>query len=198
MRKLRPVTIFLVGIVACSTEHSGNRGGPPTAPAAMPATMPPAASPAVSQPAPPLRGTLADGEDFDLQELRGDRVVLIFYRSAYCGLCAQQLRLVAADEKLYKKLDAKVVAITPDPPELIDRTAEQLELDYPIVSVDRATLTRWGVWPDGARTPKPAVFIIAPSGEVLFLQIGRTAADRVSDATIAFTLRAYDARRDAE
>jgi peroxiredoxin len=202
MRKLRPVSLLLVGVVACSTQHSADHDGPAVAPpTASPGALAGAAPTApggAPQLAPPLRGTLADGKSFEFQKLRGDRVVLIFYRSAFCGLCAQQLRLVADDKELYKKLDAKIVAITADPPDLIDRTANHLDLDYPIVSVDRATLTRWGVWPDGARTPRPAVFIIAENGTIRFRQIGQTAADRVSDATIAFTLRAIDARRDAE
>lgn len=193
MRKLRPVSLLLVGVVACTTQHSG-----PTSGARGTARSAAAGAATSATVAPPLHGTLADGKSFDLQELRGDRVVLVFYRSAYCGLCTQQLRALAADRKVYGDLDAKIVAITPDPPELIRRTAQLLDLDFPIVSVDHATLTRWGIWPDGARRPRPATFIIAGSGEILFRQIGLSAADRVSDATIAFTLRSLDARRDAE
>lgn len=211
MRNVRPISLLLVGIVACTTQHSGSREGPPSAapnaPAGVAGTTGGAGfagspgtpgSPAPPTVAPPLRGTLADGKSFDLHELRGDRVVLIFYRTAYCGLCSQQLRALAADKKLYSRLDAKVVAITQDPPELIRRTAQILDLDFPIVSVDRPTLTRWGVWPDGARTPRPAAFIVAENGEIIFHQIGQSAADRASDATIAFTLRALDAQRNAE
>ncbi len=180
MRKLRPISLLLVGIVACTTQHSGGRN--------LSAWAGSAATPAL-----PLPGTLQDGKAFDLHDLRGDRVVLIFYRSASCGLCLQQLRTLARDSKAYDRLRARIVAITTDPPEVNRRTAKLLDLEFPIVSVDHATLTRWGIWPDGERNPRPAAFIIDEKGGILFGRIGRTAADRTSDATLVFTLRSIDA-----
>jgi peroxiredoxin len=179
MRKLRPVSLLLIGIVACTTQHSGER----SASGAMQQVAPPA---------PPLLGTLPDGKDFNLRELRGERVLLVFYRSASCGLCIQQLRHLAAAAEAYDHLDTRILAITADPPELNQRTAKLLDLDFPIVSVDHATLTRWGLWPEGERTPHPGAFIIDEKGGLLFEQIGRTAADRTSDATLVFTLRSID------
>jgi peroxiredoxin len=187
MRQTRPIALLLIGIVACTTQHAGDHDGP--------AVAAPTAQAGAPQLAPPLRGTLADGKSFDLQELRGDRVVLIFYRSAYCGLCTQQLRRVAEDHKAYERLHTRIVAATTDPPELIGRTAQLLDIDFPIVSVDRATMTGWGIWPDGARHPRPATFILDESGGILFQQVGKTAADRTSDATLVFTLRSFDAPR---
>lgn len=143
-------------------------------------------------PAAPLRGTLADGKSFDLRDLRGDRVVLIFFRSASCGLCVLQLKTLARDMEAYDRLDVRVVAITTDPPETNRRTREELELGFPIVSVDQATLTAWGVWQPGERGPRPAAFIIDESGAVLYGRVGTTAADRTSDATLVFTIRSFD------
>lgn len=183
MRKVRPVYLLVVGIVACTektpSSHETTSGG---------------AAPVVRA-APALHGTLVDGKSFDLHDLRGDRVVLVFYRSASCGLCLQQLATLARDKEAYDRLDARVVAITTDPPETNRRTAEELDLNFPIVSVDRNTLMKWGVWPPGERSPRPATFIVDEGGGIRYARVGRTAADRVSDATLVFTIRSFDSPR---
>jgi peroxiredoxin len=182
MRNLGRLSLLLVGVVACTTQHSGNRSAPASA------TNP---TPALAA-APPLLGTLEDGKSFDLRELNGKRVVLIFYRSATCGLCTQQLHSLATHQKAYRRLHARLVALTTDPPELNQRTARLLDLDFPIVSVDQATLERWGIWPHSERNPWPAAFILDEDGTVIFRHIGQSAADRASDATLIFTLRSIE------
>jgi peroxiredoxin len=58
--------------------------------------------------------------------------------------------------------------------------------------VDQATLTRWGAWPPERRRPQPATFIIDERGNILYHKIGASAADRLSDIAIVFTLRSLD------
>jgi peroxiredoxin len=179
MRKLGPVLLLLLGAVACGTDDPG-------AQVARAEPIPPSTS------APPLNGTRSDGESFDLRELHGKRVLLIFYRSAGCGLCLQQLSALAADHKAYHDLDTKIIAVTADPPEINRKTADLLDQRFPIITVDHATLTRWGAWSPERRSPQPATFIIDERGNVLYQKIGASAADRLSDVAIVFTLRSLD------
>lgn len=203
MRRLIPAAI-LIGIVACRGPHSDEGGAEPAA--EMPGAAGAAAAPTLgphlatagaisarsAPPAPPLRGRGEDEGAFDLAELRGRRVLLIFYRSATCGLCIQQLKNLSEAAEAYDKFDAEIIALTADPPEVNRRTAEILELGFPIVSVDIDTMVSWGVWPAGSTRPHPAAFIIDEEGRIRFVQVGRTAADRASDVTLIFNLRSLD------
>lgn len=205
MRKIVPVHLLLLGLVACTNFQAGEESAPPAAEVPANLAAPSGLSPThanlsstgvtdsrTAPVAPPLQGTDADGKSFNLAELRGKRVLLIFYRSAYCGLCMQQLQQLATAADAYGHLDARIVALTGDPPELNRRTADLLKLDFPIISVDQNTMTRWGILPTGATQPRPAAFIIDQSGRLRFIQIGKTAADRASDVTLVFALRSLD------
>jgi peroxiredoxin len=170
---------LLFGVAACAPKEQKEKGTP--GPAAR------------VQLAPELHGTLADGSKFALEELHGDGVVLVFYRSAYCGLCRRRLIALAAHRKAYADLGMQLVAITNDPPALARWAAEQFKLDFPVVSTDRATFARWGLWPQEARAPYPAAFILGREGEVRFSHVGRAASERDSDASLLFTLRSLAA-----
>jgi cytochrome c biogenesis protein CcmG, thiol:disulfide interchange protein DsbE len=52
--------------------------------------LPAVAAPEIDAPAPPLKGTLFSGEDFDLAQMRG-KVVLVNYFSSYCKHCAYEI-----------------------------------------------------------------------------------------------------------
>lgn len=205
MRKFVPALFILVGAAACDDRGNGTAGVPPGAGMPAPPTssygnLPPGvpltdlgAIPAHAAPlAPVLQGRDEDGNTFDLAELRGKRVILVFYRTAACGLCVQQLRGLASAADAFDQLGAEIVALTSDPPEANRRTAELLELDFPVVSIDRNTMAAWGIWPDGAARPHPASYIVDQDGRLRYIQIGRTEADRATNVTLVFNLRALD------
>lgn len=205
MRNFVLACLLLFGAAACNDSQPGTPGTPPAAevPAAPTSPYghtPPGAPltnigavPARGAPlAPALQGQDEDGDNFDLAALRGKRVLLVFYRTATCGLCVQQLRSLASTTEAYERLGAEIVALTSDPPEVNRRTAELLELDFPIISIDQNTMAAWGIWPAGSKRPNPAAFIIDQEGRLRFIQIGKTAADRASDVTLVFNLRSLD------
>ncbi len=133
------------------------------------------------QRAPPLRGTTAAGELYHLDE-ESSAVVLVFYQGAYCGLCRERLQRLQEHLAAYGELGARVVAVTPDPPEQGAELARRLSLGFPIVSVDSATLVQWGVTERTRSGARPAAYLLAEGGEVLFRHVGRNAGDRVADA----------------
>lgn len=205
MRKIVPVHLLLLGIVACIDLKPEEESVPPVAEVPADLLAPGGLRPTkvglnatdltatrAAPMAPVLQGTDTEGKPFNLTELRGKRVLLVFYRSAYCGLCMQQLRELAAAADAYDHLDTEIVALTGDPPELNRRTADLLKVKFPIISVDQNTMSRWGIWPTGVKQPRPAAFIVDRSGRLRFIQIGKTAADRASDVTLVFTLRTLD------
>src|SRR5690606_41358089 len=89
----------------------------------------------------------------------------------------------------YQRAGARIIAGTPDPPEVARRTAEALGLGVPIVSAERATLEQWGVWPIGEHAPRPAAIVVDRDGRIRFRHVGRTAADRTHDADLLAVLR---------
>ena len=155
-------------------------------------TRAPDAPRAQAVPAPPLVGTLADGGAFRLDELRGDPVVLVFYRGSFCALCRQRLRALDEHIGAYRRLGARVVAVTLDDAETAKATADELDLDLPLISVDRATFDAWGLWPADEAWPRPAAFVLDASGAVRFGHVGLNAADRVEDVVLLAVLGRLD------
>jgi peroxiredoxin len=145
------------------------------------------------QSAPDLDGTLPAGEPFSLAGLEGPAsTVLVFYRSAECGLCRLQLDQMQANISAYERVNARVVGVTLDAPETNAALLGQAELGYPLVSVDTATFERWGVLGPDQETVLPATYVVDAEGVVRFQHIGRDAADRTTDAemvTVLETLR---------
>lgn len=129
-------------------------------------------------------GGSARGDGFSIEDVRGEPTVLVFYRSGDCGLCRDRLRALDAHVDDYADLGYRVVAVSADPPDAIERVRDELGLGLEIVHADRATLARWGVWPDEAAAPLPAAFVLDAAGRVRFRHIGVSAADRVSDVVL--------------
>ncbi len=142
-----------------------------------------------SLPAPPLEGVALDGGAFRLVDLRGDVVVLVFHRGPYCGICQQRLRVLAAHRSDYDDLDARVVAVVHGPRDDWAELADELDLEVPVVVVDRPLLERWGVWPRGESAPRPAAFVVDELGRIRFRHVGATAADRVGDLVLLAVAR---------
>ena len=184
MRFTRSLSLLLLAAASCGVGHSDERA---RADAAAALATPGGAD---SFPlAPALRGVDSRGGAFSLAALRGDAVVLLFYRSDSCPLCRE--RLAAADAHLdaYRRAGARVIAVTPDPPEIARRTAEALALGVPIISAERSTLEQWGVWLADEHAPRPAAIVIDREGRIRFRHVGRTAADRAHDPDLLAVLR---------
>lgn len=133
--------------------------------------------------APAIAGVLPGGEEFELPSPIDHSTVLVFYRSAECGLCRLQLTQIQANLEGYDGQDFQVVAITLDSPARSQALVESSGLGYPIVSVDSATFRDWGAL-NGANAPVPATYVIDDDGIIRFRHIGRNAADRATDADV--------------
>ncbi|HEV2132424.1 MAG TPA: peroxiredoxin family protein, partial [Longimicrobiaceae bacterium] len=140
--------------------------------------------------APPLVGSLAGGERFQLEpDRRSQATVLVFYRGLHCGLCRERLRELEAHRGAYRDAGARVFAVTLDSPEEAARTPEQLGLGFPIVRVDSAALAEWGVLDDNGRRPLPASVLLDRQGVIRYRHVGRNAADRARDVELLVALQ---------
>lgn len=87
----------------------------------------------------------ADAPDFTLMDFRGGKVtlselykdgpvVLIFYRGGWCPYCNIQLATMQESIAEFEKLGVSVVAISPDKPIHVSETANDIRLDFHVVS----------------------------------------------------------------
>lgn len=140
--------------------------------------------------APSLVGVVADGSRFDLAEVDG-LAVLVFYRSAECGLCRLQLEGAQRNLAAYAYKGVRLIGVTLDAPEISLRMVDQSGIEYPLVSVDRTVFEAWGTFPDGAVGPLPATYIVR-NGLIQFRHIGRNASDRTTDAGVLTVIEGLD------
>lgn len=142
--------------------------------------------------APPLSGTTASGSDFELDEVRGQPVVLVFYRGAFCNLCQRRLLQLAAHREAYEQLGGRVIAVTLDDPETADETIDELDIDLAVVSVAPSTFESWGAWPEDESWPRPAAFVLDRDGRIRYHHIGSNASDRTTDVVLLGILAATE------
>jgi peroxiredoxin len=76
-----------------------------------------------------------DGSTVDLARLFATRpTILIFYRGGWCPFCNRHLAALADSELEFRKLGYQIVAISPDPVPVLDRTAGRQHLRYKLLS----------------------------------------------------------------
>ena len=81
---------------------------------------------AVGQTAPLFQALSADSSMFDLKsQLQKGSVVLIFYRGFWCPVCNKHLSGIQDSLKMLEDLGVKVIAISPEKPEFLNRMAEK-------------------------------------------------------------------------
>ncbi|MCY4175931.1 MAG: TlpA disulfide reductase family protein [Acidimicrobiaceae bacterium] len=136
-----------------------------------------ATSPILGGLAPPIVGQTIDGEPFDLDDWRGRWVVVNFFQSTCVPCIIEHPELTAFDERHAVSGSARVVSV------VFDDTAENVREffavhggDWPVVSqgAGRAAVA-YGV------TGVPESYLVAPSGVVVWKQLGGVTADGIDD-----------------
>lgn len=117
------------------------------------------AAPQIDEPAPPLKGRLFSGADFDLAALRG-KVVLVNFYSSYCKHCAFEIGTLEAFYEEHRGEGFEVVAIGVD--DVADRhRVERMLGIYNLPGMMAQELTESGF---AARYPTPTAFIVDRDG----------------------------------
>jgi peroxiredoxin len=149
---------------------------------------------AVGQSIPDTKLETVEGEAFDLQTAAKEQpLVVIFYRGGWCPFCNRHLGQLQDAEPKLRELGYRIIAISPDRPSELAKSAEEGHLSYTLLSdssmetakafglaftVDGATLEKYkgyGIDLEAASgeahhmLPVPAVFLVGTNGVIEFV-----------------------------
>jgi peroxiredoxin len=136
--------------------------------------------------APALVGETFDGGTFALES--GAPTVLVFYRSAQCGLCRVQLSEIERHLPAYQGRGVRAVAFTLDPADVSRRLLQDMTMSFPVVSVDTASFALWNAIDPETGAVMPVTYILDADGVVRYQHLGRNASDRALDAELLTVL----------
>ncbi len=136
-----------------------------------------------------------DGKQQTLTELRGDQPLLLFYyRGAFCPTTHKQLTDYADIYSRFKPLGAQLVAVSVDAPETSQKLADELKVEFPLLSDTEFSLAQdYGVYKsDDTEGPQPhgepAIFIIDSEGKIAYSQIQTGPKGSANPAELALVL----------
>jgi peroxiredoxin Q/BCP len=119
--------------------------------------------------------TLLDqnGEKVKLSDLKGETVVLYFYPRADTPGCTTQACGVRDRRGDYAEAGARVIGISPDEVEAVDKFAGKFDLDFTLLAdADHAVAEKYGTWVEKSMYGKKymgvqrATFIVGPDGKI--------------------------------
>jgi len=148
-----------------------------------PATERLAKSPLVGKQAPPVEGVTLKNEQFTLDHVRGEWVIVNFFGS-WCTPCIQEHpELVSFQDGHRSARDATVVSVAfADSPTAARQFFEKRGGDWPILVQDTNSIAvGYGV------IKVPETFVIAPSGLVVAKLVGGVTADRLNALIAKYT-----------
>ena len=116
-------------------------------------------------------------------------LVVVFYRGHWCPYCRRYLAKLRDHLPRFRERDARLVAVSPEPPATARALAADLALPFPLLSdaageaIDRYA-TRNGFRHAGPLLPHPSVFVLDPHGVVRFRSIDRNYKKRTTMRTL--------------
>jgi thioredoxin-dependent peroxiredoxin len=113
------------------------------------------------------------GEEFQLADLKGKRVVLYFYPKADTPGCTVEACEFRDDIRGFGKKGAVVVGISPDKPAAQAKFKTKYSLPFPLLAdEDKAAAHAYGVWKEKNMYGKKVMgierttFVIGPDGKI--------------------------------
>ena len=123
--------------------------------------------------APTFKLPSSTGEDIDLADYKGKRVVLYFYPRADTPGCTKEACGFRDAIAGYKKLGVPVFGVSPDPVEDVTKFAEKFKLNFPLLAdADHAVTEKYGAWQEKSMYGKKymgaarTTFVIGADGKV--------------------------------
>ena len=124
--------------------------------------------------APAFKLPASTGETIDLKDFAGKNVVLYFYPKADTPGCTKEACGFRDAIASYKKIDAAVFGISPDPVEDVTKFADKYGLKFPLLAdEDHAVMEKYGVWQEKSMYGKKymgvarTTYLIGPDGKVV-------------------------------
>lgn len=116
-----------------------------------------------------------DGDRAPLDAIAPTRpVAIIVMKGPWCPVCRRQLKRLSNQYRRVQSAGAEVVGLTTAAPDDNRRLAEELELNFPVLSDrSRRFVKRLGLWQPGACHPVPGVVFLDESGDIAKVHRGR-------------------------
>jgi len=153
----------------------------------------------VGRPAPGFRGLDANGQPFQLAQLRGSRVLLKFYRGTWCPYCVSDLTAWNAMREQVRALGLNIVAVSHDSPDELARLQDKHHLSMTLVADPTLAIIRLYNLQNRNFTPKkgpfrdmaiPATILIGEDGRVLWMEQATDFRLRSRPAVVLAAIRA--------
>ncbi|MCY3558303.1 MAG: redoxin domain-containing protein [Chloroflexi bacterium] len=94
-------------------------------------------------------------------------LLVLFYTEAETPLCTQQLCAFRDDEEMILELDASIVAISSDPPDVLEQFKREHLLPFPLLSdPDLEATGAFGVTDEASKRAQRAAFVANADGVV--------------------------------
>ncbi len=147
----------------------------------------------ISSKAPDFKAKDQNGKEIKLKDLlKKGKVVLVFYRGQWCPYCNKELSRLQDSLQMIKDKGATLVAVSPELPDNISKTAEKTKAEYSILydeglkimkaydvefEVPENTITRYrnagldiekANGSNGKYLPVPAVYIIDKESTIIY------------------------------
>lgn len=141
--------------------------------------------------------------------LKTKKTILIFYRGGWCPYCNLHLSEVGRIEKDLLALGYQVIAVSPDAPEKLKPSMDEMKISYTLLSDKNGDLTKaTGLAfkaPSGYDKfladsqgknselflPVPSLFIVNEKGEILFEYINPNFKNRISGYLLLAAARVF-------
>lgn len=119
------------------------------------------------------------GKEIRLSDFRGNKVVILaFFPAAFTGGCTKEMKAYQANLEKVTGAGAQVFGISTDNLPTLQRWAEELRLEYPLLSdFMRKVSAAYGVLNESRGTASRTTFVIDKEGRIQHIEQGSDAID---------------------
>ena len=134
----------------------------------------------IGNPAPDFTLQSLNGKAVTLSELRGNNIIMIFYRGHWCPFCVGHLQDIQTMLPTLEKAGYQVLAISPDDATGMQKMADRMDRPYQFLSdINLAVTDLYGIRRD-EELPHPAMILLDDQGIVQWFYIGEDYKTRPS------------------
>ncbi len=133
--------------------------------------------------APDFKLYSTEKQEVSLSNLKGKKVVVLFFPMAFTGVCTTELCSLRDDIASYQNLDAEILAISVDSPFTLGKFKEDQKLPFPLLSdfnkeVSAAYGSQYEEFVLGLKgVAKRSAFVVNEEGKIAYAEVLESAGD---------------------